>query len=320
MNTPPLWWQQEEATSLSDTLAFVNSSVTRTDEISRCDDLGKALINTGNAFYRYRRDRGMLSETEIKNISEGKYADHQSLKALVLLGLTPEQTTSWCMCDSVRSLATLAPLVMDHSFLVAARYDPQHIPDELRKNASVKHHKLSNAYARFVQHPSDASLRDTLLNKLQIVLYMVRSNIAHSNKTPRGPDVAKATRDRLVSQVTSSVLRDLFEALFSTPSQRLAVYGTLAPGEPNASLLGSVAGQWSSGIVQGVVAERHGLKEFTWTTEGDSIPVKVLSAERLAQQFDAIDRFEGPNYRRILVPVEINGLPCVCNIYEGIVL
>jgi hypothetical protein len=317
--TPPLdWWKQEAASFLNDTLAFINLSAARNDEVSRCDDLCKALNSTWNAFYRHRRTIGTLSDVEIKNEEQGKRADHQSLKALFLQGLTPEQATSLCMRDSVRRLATLTPLVMDHSILLTKRYDPLSISDDVRKDASVKHHELANAYSRFEQRPDAADLRDAVLKKLHVVLYIVRSNIAHSNKTPRGPDVAKATRDRLVSSVTSSVLSDLYEVLFNTPSRRLAVYGTLAPGHANASQLDAINGKWHDGTVQGIVSDRDGFMEFCWTTSSDRVSVKVLSAEGLPGEFGRLDRFEGPRYRRILVPVEIDGHPHVCNIYEAV--
>ncbi|MBW3539379.1 MAG: hypothetical protein KY476_03845 [Planctomycetes bacterium] len=46
------------------------------------------------------------------------------------------------------------------------------------------------------------------------ILFVVRCNIAHSEQTPKGPDLEKAKRDREVSELTSAVVEDFFELLF----------------------------------------------------------------------------------------------------------
>ena len=55
----------------------------------------------------------------------------------------------------------------------------------------------------------------------------------------------------------------------------------------------------------------------SWTLPGETVPVKILSCPQLEQRYDRLDRFEGPRYRRILVPVMIDGVVCVSNIYQG---
>ena len=155
------------------------------------------------------------------------------------------------------------------------------------------------------------------MKKTAKLIYIVRSNIAHSEKTPQGPDLSKSERDRLVSEVTARVIEELFDSFFDRPSQRLAVYGTLTPDGPNASELAGLEGSWHEGTVHGEVEQRYGFLEFNWSTAAEVVPVKVLSAPRLSERFDRLDRFEGPRYRRILVPVRVDGNLSVCNIYQG---
>jgi len=93
------------------------------------------------------------------------------------------------------------------------------------------------------------------------------------------------------------------EWLFDHSSNRLAVYGTLRPGESNHRVIEHIPGEWSSGFVHGYVEEYYGFPFFVWDAEADKIPVEVLSSSELCNSWEMIDRFEGRWYDRILVPV-----------------
>ncbi len=99
------------------------------------------------------------------------------------------------------------------------------------------------------------------------------------------------------------LLEGQFDFIFDFPSTRLAVYGTLRPGESNASLLEEIGGEWSDGTVCGRIVERDGYPEFNWSPGGETIAVKVLTYRELPGQFLRLDQFEGENYWRTLVPV-----------------
>ena len=235
----------------------------------------------------------------------------------MLHGFDDRQSSELCGSESLRRFAELAPHIMNHNILLRERYDPFNITEDVRKKASVEHRQLLNAFQRFTELPKDQSLREALLKKTATLLYVVRSNIAHSEKTPQGPDLSKSERDQVVSEAASGVIEDLFDIFFDRPSQRLAVYGTLTPDGPNASELAGLEGQWHEGTVHGEVGERDGFLEFNWSITAEVVSVKVLSASRLSERFDRLDRFEGPRYRRILVPALIDGKHSVCNIYQG---
>lgn len=87
------------------------------------------------------------------------------------------------------------------------------------------------------------------------------------------------------------------------PDRALAVYGTLAPGEPNHHLVADIDGRWVEGAVRGhrFVArwrDRPGYPGFLPDPGGPVVPVLVLVSEFLDRHWDRLDDFEGPGYRR----------------------
>ena len=97
------------------------------------------------------------------------------------------------------------------------------------------------------------------------------------------------------------------DALFGT-GHTLAVYGTPAPGRPNHHLLAPLGGEWTDGTIEGDLiplgwGAALGYPGFRPRAGGDAVAVKVLTAPSLATAWPDLDRFEGPGYRRILVPI-----------------
>ena len=95
--------------------------------------------------------------------------------------------------------------------------------------------------------------------------------------------------------------------LFRT-SHTLAVYGTLAPGQPNHHVVAPLGGEWAEGLIEGDLlpvgwGAALGYPGFRPRVGGDAVAVQVLSAPLLASAWPDLDRFEGPGYERILVPV-----------------
>src|ERR687897_236453 len=97
------------------------------------------------------------------------------------------------------------------------------------------------------------------------------------------------------------------DALFGS-SHTLAVYGTLAPGQPNHHVLAPLGGEWTDGLIEGDLlplgwGAELGYPGFRPRVGGDAVAVQVLIASSLATALPTLDRFEGPEYQRILVPV-----------------
>ncbi len=91
-------------------------------------------------------------------------------------------------------------------------------------------------------------------------------------------------------------------------SRTLAVYGTLAPGRSNHRVVAPLGGAWTAGEVEGELAPEGwgatlGYPAFRPRTGGAAVAVQLLIATALPAAWRELDDFEGPDYRRILVPV-----------------
>jgi gamma-glutamylcyclotransferase (GGCT)/AIG2-like uncharacterized protein YtfP len=307
------WWKEEASRFLAAALAHVNRSRRRDNPVDRCEDLSKALNATWNAHYSYRRRQNLLTDTELQN----GHSDAQAFTQLLLTGLDDELKNQLCDSATLKDLAEFSPHVMNHHTLLRLDYDPGAVTEEQRREASAEHRKLLKAYREYGGGQREPAARDAMLKKLATLLYVVRSNIAHSVKTSRGPDLSKNERDRVVSDVTSPVVEDFFDVLFDRPSERLAVYGTLAPGGPNAALLSAVSGTWTEVVARGELSGQPGLPSFRWKTDGKEVRVQLLTSTGLPGCYPELDKFEGQDYSRSLVPVTRGAEVVVANIYEG---
>lgn len=105
-----------------------------------------------------------------------------------------------------------------------------------------------------------------------------------------------------------------------TPAQRLATYGTLAPGEVNHHMLVDLEGRWLPGTVRGHRYDSgwgaaHGFPGLVPDPTGPDVPVMVLESPDLPARWSRLDAFEGPGYRRTIVEVATAGGPIEASIY-----
>lgn len=104
----------------------------------------------------------------------------------------------------------------------------------------------------------------------------------------------------------------------SDARHRLAVYGSLAPGEANHDQLAGLEGRWEEGWVRGRLHDRgwgaaEGFPGLVPDPDGDRVRVQVFRSADLPGAWQRLDRFEGREYERVVVPVEGLGegtLPC----------
>jgi gamma-glutamylcyclotransferase (GGCT)/AIG2-like uncharacterized protein YtfP len=112
--------------------------------------------------------------------------------------------------------------------------------------------------------------------------------------------------------------------------ETLAVYGTLAPGRPNHHVVAPLGGEWTEGVIEGDLFPEGwgatlGYPACRPRSGGPIIPVHVLTSPSLPAAWPELDAFEGPGYRRILVPVFTAGaaeerrLLTVANLYAAAV-
>jgi gamma-glutamylcyclotransferase (GGCT)/AIG2-like uncharacterized protein YtfP len=104
------------------------------------------------------------------------------------------------------------------------------------------------------------------------------------------------------------------------PETRLAVYGTLRPGEANHHMLADLPGTWERGTVRGRLHRTgwgmtFGFPALIWDPGAPPVPVQVLTSRELPAHWARLDAFEGNAYRRVVVPVRIGADSVLANVY-----
>jgi gamma-glutamylcyclotransferase (GGCT)/AIG2-like uncharacterized protein YtfP len=89
-------------------------------------------------------------------------------------------------------------------------------------------------------------------------------------------------------------------------TDRLFVYGTLAPGRSNAHVLAGVPGSWQPATVRGTLFQEAwgaaaGYPGVILSDAGDEVPGFVFSSEALPDHWPRLDAFEGEGYTRVSV-------------------
>ncbi|WP_445426707.1 gamma-glutamylcyclotransferase family protein [Alishewanella sp. HL-SH06] len=105
-------------------------------------------------------------------------------------------------------------------------------------------------------------------------------------------------------------------------TNRLFVYGTLAPGRPNEHILADVPGTWEPATVRGSLLREGwgaavGYPGIVLTEYGDDIEGFLFTSDDLAAHWAHLDKFEGDDYVRVLVSVQLqDGATIEAHIYE----
>ncbi len=103
-------------------------------------------------------------------------------------------------------------------------------------------------------------------------------------------------------------MADPVTSLRSDGSQRLATYGSLAPGRANEHQLTNLNGVWYTGEVYGTLVESGwgadlGFPGIILGRDGQAVPVHVFESADLPSHWARLDEFEGPGYRRVVTTV-----------------
>lgn len=88
----------------------------------------------------------------------------------------------------------------------------------------------------------------------------------------------------------------------------LFVYGSLAPGRPNAHVLADVPGTWEPAAVRGTLLQEGwgaamGYPGIVLDPHGDRVEGLLFTSEALPEHWARLDAFEGAGYRRVLTVV-----------------
>ena len=104
-------------------------------------------------------------------------------------------------------------------------------------------------------------------------------------------------------------------------TRRLAVYGSLAPGESNHHLLDGMTGRWTRGFVLGELHDRgwgarQGFPGLVCRHDAGEIAVQVFESHDLPANWTRLDTFEGAEYGRVKTSVRLpSGARVVAQIY-----
>lgn len=274
--------------------------------------LGEALIHYNEALDRLDNQRTNVDTADVMfrclnklqtGMTAGEGGEVAGFVQLVRFATRTETMRDRYFSSELRDLASLDPQVMDHNVLGRGGYRPgSNVEGGLLREATAKHRKLRNAIERMDDSVSLEAI-DQVIKRSAELLYVVRSNIAHGEKTPYGPDHAKRDRDETVCRLVVPLCKVLVDLLLASPSSRLLAYGTLAPGQPNHVLVESLDGEWSRCSVEASIEERAGLPVLSWQPgSGAVVEAVFLESRELAANWQRLDAFEGSRYRRRLLP------------------
>jgi gamma-glutamylcyclotransferase (GGCT)/AIG2-like uncharacterized protein YtfP len=92
-------------------------------------------------------------------------------------------------------------------------------------------------------------------------------------------------------------------------TQRLFVYGTLAPGRPNAHVLADIPGEWEPATVIGALLPEGwgaaaGYPGIVLDQHGGEVEGLLFSSEKLSEHWVRLDAFEGEGYERVVTAVK----------------
>ena len=93
-------------------------------------------------------------------------------------------------------------------------------------------------------------------------------------------------------------------------TDRLFVYGTLAPGRPNEHVLVDLAGTWEPATVKGTLLQEGwgaaaGYPGIVLDDQGGDVHGFIFSAEALPAHWARLDAFEGDGYERVVTSAEL---------------
>jgi gamma-glutamylcyclotransferase (GGCT)/AIG2-like uncharacterized protein YtfP len=238
-----------------------------------------------------------------------------AFKGMILQGVSFEARNNLLESRELQSLVALEPQIMNHDTLRSRQYRPDvDTPREVVQEATQEHRKLVSAFHNW---KTDGGHEETtrLLRLLADLLYVTRCNIKHGEKTPYGRDLKKLARDESVCAVITPVQFMLADILLGTPSAKLVVYGSLAPGEPNHDVLADISGEWQQCYVRGAITISSGLRRLNWNPVNDEVAVNLFTSTGLPLQWQRLDSFEGTSYKRRLIPVRTDAHIQIANVY-----
>lgn len=91
---------------------------------------------------------------------------------------------------------------------------------------------------------------------------------------------------------------------------RLFAYGTLCPNRENAHIMANIDGLWQKAYVRGVIhtldwGPDQGLPAIVLDSGAPQVAGFLFSSDELDQHWDRLDEFEGFQYERVQVEIQL---------------
>jgi hypothetical protein len=240
-----------------------------------------------------------------------------------------------CNSVAVKDLCDFDPLIEDESVkrkirnleteLERLRGDSQDLQEQIDEKErererlvdSLKsdHKKAAEAFKDY-QDIMNGNTSVKLTNAVCRLVKLIRNNESHHGKTTSGRN-REDPRNRKIFELAVGVFDVFFEGLLENPDQRLArpVFGVV--NDSVDEVIAGIKVERRTGRAEAV--KRNGGKEFSWEPgldPGCVLDVEVLESDQLPKVWSKIDDWYGQRYRRIWVPVSIDGQDTICSFYE----
>ena len=105
-------------------------------------------------------------------------------------------------------------------------------------------------------------------------------------------------------------------------ADRLFVYGSLGPGQPNESYLTEIGGTWVPATVRGHLHEAGwgadiGYPGIELDQDAEEVQGHVFTSDQLEANWQVLDEFEGEEYVRVKTTARLNDMSAIdIYIYE----
>jgi gamma-glutamylcyclotransferase (GGCT)/AIG2-like uncharacterized protein YtfP len=292
---------------ITEAITHYNEALDKNDHTASMTEISLIL---SNALNKIQTEWVLYNNNNNKEIGEIK-----AFQSLFLEGLCSEEQMEFLKSKGLRDLVLFEPQIMNHDTLRHHRYRPDvDIEPSLKKKATAEHQKLVTAYEAFTTQPND-EITQRVLKRTAELLYIVRSNIAHGEKTPYGPDIRKKERDEEVCGKIVPLQLTLLKLLFDKPDNKLIVYGTLAPGMPNHYMIADLKGNWKKCSVNAAIKEIDGLQVLSWDISKPEIGAQLFISTFLPSRWGILDQYEGSLYKRRLAPASTEEGALIANVY-----
>jgi gamma-glutamylcyclotransferase (GGCT)/AIG2-like uncharacterized protein YtfP len=237
-------------------------------------------------------------------LSSHNGGDKNMFKSLLKILDNTNEGKCFVISDALKRFIEFRPKVMDMHVLATGHYNPSGLDNDLKTKAEEKHTALIEGYSKFLRgEKSQADFLDLVAD----LMYTIRSNISHGEKTVSGPDTKQVERDRLVSEAAFPVADLLMKIFLGISPGLLATYGTLMKEEILERLSVSAKEVESDFFIQGKVCHNNGLNYFKWRADGDRVKVKIYDVRNPEADFKKLQKYEGEKYRLIHVPLFESG-------------